>query len=49
MLVAANNALTTEARERNKREFGILRILDFFDVSFAKFKNYQILIKKISH
>ncbi len=49
MLVAASNSKTSEARERNKRKFGIRRILDFFDVSSAKFKNDQFLINEISH
>ncbi len=35
--------------EKNKHIFGILKILEFFDVYLTKLENYQILLNKISH
>jgi len=29
--------------------FGILRILEIFDIDLIKFKNYRILLDKICH
>jgi len=34
--------------EKNKRRFGILRILENFQAGLAKFENNQILLYKIS-
>jgi hypothetical protein len=45
----AKNLTTTNAREKNKNRFGILRILVIFYIYFTKFKNNQILLNKISH
>jgi hypothetical protein len=39
----ANNSTTTEAREKNKRIFEIIRIKKI-DVCLTKFENYQILL-----
>jgi hypothetical protein len=39
----ANNSTTTKAREKNKRIFGILRILEIFDACLTQFKNNQNL------
>jgi hypothetical protein len=35
----AKNPTTTKAREQNKHRFGILRILEKFDVCLTKFEN----------
>jgi hypothetical protein len=43
------NSTTTIAREKNKRRYGIFKILEFFNVCLTKFKNNQILLNKISH
>ncbi len=45
----AINSTTAKARGKNKHLFGILGILEFFDVCLTKFKNNQILLNKISH
>jgi hypothetical protein len=39
----ANNSTTTEAR-KNMRRYGIITILENFDVSLSKFKTNQILL-----
>jgi hypothetical protein len=44
----ANNSATTEAR-KNMHKFGILAILEFFDVCLTKFEKYQILLNEIWH
>ncbi len=43
-----NNLAITKAI-KNEHGFGILRILEIFDVGLTKLKNYQISLNKISH
>ncbi len=45
----ANNSATTEAKEKNKHRFGILRISDILDICFSEIKNSKILLYKICH
>jgi hypothetical protein len=40
----ANNTKTSEPREKNKRRFRILKILEIFDVSWGECENNQILL-----
>jgi hypothetical protein len=41
----AKNSTTTKAIEKNKHRFGILRILEIFDVCLTKLKKYNLKIK----
>jgi hypothetical protein len=41
----ANDLATAKARDKNKHQFGVLRN---FGACLTKFKNYQILLNKIS-
>jgi hypothetical protein len=43
----AHNSTTTTAR-KTKHKFGILKILEIFEIYFTYFKNSQILLSKIS-
>jgi hypothetical protein len=45
----AKNLTTTQARENNKHRFGILRIVEIFNVYLTKFKSNHILLNKIRH
>ncbi len=45
----ANNSATTEAREKIRPHLKSLEFLQFFDVRLTNYKNYQILLHKISH
>ncbi len=47
--LSVKNTTTTKAREKNKHRFGILKILEIFDVHLIKFENNQILLNKSSH
>jgi hypothetical protein len=42
----SNNLTTTETREKRNTD---LKILEIFDLHFAKFENSQIFLNKISH
>jgi hypothetical protein len=44
----AKNSAMTKAGEK-KHRFGILRILEFFDVRLTKFRSNKILLNKICH
>ncbi len=44
----ANNSATTEAREKVTTYLQSVQFKKFFNVCFAKFKNYQILLNRIS-
>jgi len=42
-------SVTSEAGEKNKHRFGIIRILEIFYVCLTKFENYHISLHQISH